>query len=359
MALSRRAALQLACAFGLLPYGGARAGTSAGEAYVAAYMDMSGSYGSAVLEPDGTVRARLTLPDRGHGAAMHPALPHGVQFARRPGRFAIVFDWRDGSEVSTIHAAENRHFYGHGVFSPDGRLLYATENDVPGERGVIGIYDAGVGYARIGELPSHGIGPHEMILLPDGQTLAVANGGILTDPELPRLKLNLADMDPNVSLIDRADGTLLHQVRPPAELHRLSLRHLSANADGTIALAAQWEGAEADLPPLVGLSTRGGPLRLMEAPGAIQPALRNYCGSVAFNRAGNLFAVSAPRGNTITFWRADGTFENALALTDGCGLASYRDGFLLTSGQGAIQVTDSARPAARAAVAWDNHLTRI
>ena len=41
----------------------------------------------------------------------------------------------------TIPSIEGRHFFGHGVFSPDGKLLYATENDFEAARGVIGVYD--------------------------------------------------------------------------------------------------------------------------------------------------------------------------------------------------------------------------
>src|SRR5690606_30895384 len=110
-------------------------------------------------------------------------------FARRPGTFALVIDVVHGRILYRIASAESRHFYGHGAFSSDGRLLYATENDFAGERGVIGIYDAADGYRRAGEIPSYGIGPHELRLLADGTTLAVANGGILTRPDLPRVKL--------------------------------------------------------------------------------------------------------------------------------------------------------------------------
>jgi hypothetical protein len=58
---------------------------------------------------------------------------------------------------------------------------------------VIGVRDASAGYRHIGELPSHGIGPHDLALLSDERTLVVANGGIRTHPDRRREELNLAD----------------------------------------------------------------------------------------------------------------------------------------------------------------------
>src|SRR5438552_1061500 len=81
----------------------------------------------------------------------------------------------------------------HGAFSADGSLLYATENDNLTGSGLIGIYDATAGYRRLGEMSSRGIGPHDLALMPDGMTLAVANGGLRTLPESGREVLNPDD----------------------------------------------------------------------------------------------------------------------------------------------------------------------
>ena len=140
-------------------------------------------------------------------------------FARRPGTFAAVFEPTTGLVVRRFDTPPERHFYGHGVFEPTGRVLVATENDTSRGQGVLGLYDAADGYRRIGELPAHGIGPHDIALLPDGRTLAVANGGILTLPESGRDKLNLDSMRPSLNRIELASGRLLDEgaaARPPA-----------------------------------------------------------------------------------------------------------------------------------------------
>ncbi|MGT2465594.1 DUF1513 domain-containing protein [Mesorhizobium atlanticum] len=47
-----------------------------------------------------------------------------VVFARQPGTFAVVFDHAGRDKPSTIASIAGRHFFGHGVFSSDGALLY-------------------------------------------------------------------------------------------------------------------------------------------------------------------------------------------------------------------------------------------
>ena len=75
-------------------------------------------------------------------------------FARRPGSFALAFDVQGRREPVLFTTPPNRHFYGHGVFSRDGRLLYATEHDNETRDGLLGVYGATQGYKRIGEMPT-------------------------------------------------------------------------------------------------------------------------------------------------------------------------------------------------------------
>lgn len=56
-------------------------------------------------------------------------------FGRRPGAFFQPFDFHTGDMLPIVAAKPERHFYGHGVFSPDGQLLYATEGEKGSSRG--------------------------------------------------------------------------------------------------------------------------------------------------------------------------------------------------------------------------------
>jgi len=57
-----------------------------------------------------------------------------------------------------------------------------------------------------------------MILLPDGKTFAIANGGIETHPDYGRAELNLEGMDPSLSFVDSRDGQLVGRLRLASKL---------------------------------------------------------------------------------------------------------------------------------------------
>lgn len=326
--------------------------------FVTAFQRRDGAYGVAVLSEAGKVLHALELPDRGHDVTHDPVSGRSVIFARQPGTFATVFD-HQGDEPLTIASAPGRHFYGHGVFSPDGALLYATENDFDNAAGMVGVYDAGDGFPRIGEFPTHGIGPHELLLLDDGRTMAIANGGIETHPDYGRAKLNLATMKPSFVLVDRIRGELLESHELPAGLHQLSIRHMAADAEQKVWFGCQYEGAQGDRPGLVGTFSRDLGLALVDLPEDVLGGFRNYIGSVASNPAQGTVAVSSPQGNSYAILdAATGGVIVARSIVEVCGLAADGDGFLATTGTGDIVMPDGSA-LRRADYVWDNHVLRI
>ena len=366
MAIDRRAALGLLAgglAAPLLPR--PLRAARAVPLWLSARAGEDGGYSVSGFRRSGAAAFDLELPGRGHSFAVSPDGRAAVHFARRPGEFALAIDLARGVVSGTFAPPEDRRFQGHGAFCPDGRLLYASENDFEAARGAIGIYAAAGGYARVGELPSHGIGPHEIVALPDGVTLAVANGGIATHPDMPRVKLNLPDMAPSLCLVDRRSGALLGEYRLDAALNRLGIRHLAVGRNGAVAAAMQYEGPRGDVVPLVALHREGG-MRLLKAPDSVLRAMRQYCGGVAFDTGGRVVAASAPRGNVVSFWDAGtGAWLSCAPVPDGSGIApAGRPGeFIATSGRGGAFLIDARSGAARPlggrflqAGRWDNHL---
>lgn len=317
---------------------------------------------------DGAIAFAEPLPDRGHAPAIRPGGRQAVICARRPGTFAAVVDLPSGRIVHRIDAAEGRHFYGHGAFSPDGRRFFATENAQDTGDGRIGLYDAADGWRRAGEWPAGGIGPHDLRLLPDGRTLAVAIGGIRTHPATGREKLNLDTMAPALVLMDTADGRIVERFDMPAQLHRLSLRHLAVGRDGAIGAVMQDQAETGELRPLVAMARPGGRLRFFEAPDPVLMRMAGYCGSAAFDRSGTVLGVSSPRGGLFTFWSLDGTLLATAPVRDGCGIAADRraGAFVLSSGMTGLWRFDVAAhrlealaPAGDPLAHWDNHLTGV
>ncbi|MES9831303.1 MAG: DUF1513 domain-containing protein [Candidatus Thiodiazotropha sp. DIVDIV] len=325
--------------------------------------DRSGQYYANLSNTTGETIYRWLLPARGHGISVDCNTGIAAIFSRRPGSYVWVVDLNSGEVLWKIDAPAGYHFYGHGMFTPDGEYLLCTENHFESGKGVIGVYQTNQKYQRISEIQTQGIGPHEIKLLNDQTTIVVANGGILTHPDLPRIKLNLDEMRPNLSYLDFNSGRLIEKVEPPGNLHQLSIRHIDVADDNTVAIAMQYQGRSDQLPPLIALHRRNSELQLLRAPEKIQQRLRNYCGSIVFSRDCQSFAVSSPRGGLVTYWSIQGDYLGYHEQSDACGVGQSGNGFMVSDGTGGLTqidktltLSDTIKPTERS---WDNHLIVI
>lgn len=362
--LTTAGALATWSAFGRAALAGglSQAGGASGPLLLSAVDDANGGHFIAGIEHDGRIAFRLPVPERGHGGCRRPLADEVVMFSRRPGRYYQVIDFRQGTLVRQIEAQKDHHFYGHGVFSPDGQLLYVTANHFPSGGGRIHVYDAGQDYRLLGNLEVDGIGPHEIRLHPDGQTLVVALGGIKTHPDYDRMKLNLADMQPALLLIDRKSGRTIQRHEPSH--HQLSCRHLDVSKEGIVVAGYQFEGAVWEAPPLIArLDSATGVFTEIALEKTEQAALQNYIASVAIDPASQLVAVTAPRGNrAVLLDYLSSEHIDTVEITDVAGaMADRREAFTFTSGLGGIYrggagFTDRIEASD---LRWDNHLTAV
>jgi len=309
------------------------------------------------LSLTGEVCFSFPIPGRGHAAASHPERAEAVAFARRPGRFAMVLDCANGQEIRRLEAPAGRHFYGHGAFTADGQYLLTTENayDIPDGR--CGVWDASRGYARVGEFASGGIGPHEILRLPNG-TFAVANGGIQTHPDFARAKLNLPTMQTSLSIVSQT-GEVLSTSPLTGDMRQNSVRHIDADQKGRVIAALQWQGSPTVAAPLVASFSPSTAPELSYHPK--DAGMKHYAGSIAISPDGSEFAVTGPKGNQVLFFDAGGHPTGQEILDQPSGVAKASDGLLITCkggialrSQGALEripVTDDWT--------WDNHLVRV
>lgn len=321
--------------------------------FAAAFMDRPGHYGLATVSEDGTIIDRSPLPGRAHGLTYDPNFRRVAAFARRPGTFAVIFDLGRTAAPIVISTPEGRHFYGHGTFSRDGKLLFASENDFDHAHGVIGIYDASHRFSRIGEYPTYGVGPHDLSISLDGKVLIAANGGIETHPDFGRTKLNLDHMEPSLALIDAATGALIEKHDLPAHLRQLSTRHIDLSADHGIWFACQYQGARNDLPPLIGRFRPGEALEFIDLPDATARNMANYVGAIAVDRERGLVAATSPRGGTYVILDArTGALRREVRLSGASGVAAGPKAFGISTEDGVFDGRTSS-------VNWDQHVARI
>ncbi|MEQ8481804.1 MAG: DUF1513 domain-containing protein [Hoeflea sp.] len=321
--------------------------------FATAFMDENKAYGFALVDQDGKLIYREAMPGRAHGFTWSKQAGRAVAFARRPGTFAIAFDPFHRNAPILFHAPEGRHFYGHGVFSKDGRKLFAAENAFEAGVGKIGIYDVSGGYSRIGEFDTFGVGPHEIIMMPDDRTLAIANGGIRTHPDFGRAKLNLAEMRSTIVFIDSRTGGKLAGFEADGEDRRMSLRHMAPAHDGSLWIGGQYQGdALAPVSPVLRLGGNGD-LQQVELPEAAGAVLSDYVGAVAISPDGKLATFSSPKGGGYVTVDVATRMPIARAIQPRTsGVAASPAGVIASSEHGRIGKTSYP-------LHWDNHISAI
>lgn len=332
---------------------------------VSACNNQQGQTMAAAFNNQGEMVSCVKLPARGHDAIALPKKPgYGLVFCRRPDRFAVEIDFINGKITNNIQSQTDSHFYGHGVLSKDGQYLYTTENLYEKKRGLIVVRDAH-NYQVLDRFDSGGVGPHELALMPDGNTLVIANGGIETHPNQPRKKLNLGDMQPNLAYLHIASGKVLSSFAPPD--NQLSIRHLAVGQNGAVYAGAQYQGKKSTIKPLVFAHHGENNLQAFGASQTQWYKMRQYTSSLLVKD--DLLYVSCPRGSHLSFWdTATREFVGQQAFSDVSGLAYSSGNILASSGKGLLKKLSQTshtipiiRPASMSSleVKFDNHMTMI
>ncbi|MGE3709647.1 MAG: DUF1513 domain-containing protein [Hyphomicrobiaceae bacterium] len=335
--------------------------------YAAARRGPDGRYSAAIFDDLGRDVSAVPLPGRGHDLTVCPRTRRCVVFARRPGNFAVVFAADRSVEPISFMTPLDRHFYGHGVFSRDGRLLYATENDFEAGQGVIGIYDATHKFERIGEFPSYGIGPHDLALLRGAPVIVVANGGLREHPDFGggRRILNPGAIEASLVYIDLRSGALLER-HDLGKGGKISLRHLDVARGDTIVVGAQLEKGAVPGTPLVFVHRRQKELEHYALPDGLVRRMSGYISSVAVDRSGDAVAATSSRGAVaIVLDVASGKLLRRIELPDISGVAAEREGggFLMTTGLGLVahaRADEAEAPdTSQTTWQWDNHAVSL
>lgn len=307
------------------------------------------------LNLDGSLRYELPLPDRGHGMAAHPSRPLAVCHARRPGGYLALFNHEQGRLLQLREADNEHHYYGHGVFSADGRRLYTTEGVRASSEGVIGVYALEHDHlTKVDEFTGFGLGPHEIGRLPDGN-LVVGVGGVHTRGREP---LNLGTMQPSLSYLDATTGEVLEQ-RGLADRH-LSIRHLAVTADGEVFTGQQYRGSPDDFPPLIVRHRRGRELMPLGGTPLEWARFNHYIASIAVTD--DYIAATSPPGNCYGLWhRRSGELVRIAPLPDASGASADQGQIWLGSGQGGISRLNVQGEETRfySPWQWDNHWSLI
>jgi hypothetical protein len=319
------------------------------------------------VDSEGDEQYRIPLSTRGHGLTITPINVNSSQrdaalFLRRPGSEAIIFDVHTGAIKQSIQAEYKRYFYGHGVYSSDGRFLYATQGVRKTSQGIVAVFDANDSYKKVDEWSGFGLGPHEIVRLKN-DVIAVAVGGLHTDE---REILNVDSMQPKLVYFS-SNGALLQSTQL-AE-HQASIRHLSATASNQIVLAQQLNGDAEPNTPLIHIHSLGmQPLPLL-ATELEWLRFNQYIGSVATSEL--VIVATSPRGNCVGIWDMQSRrLLKLVSLMDASGVSYLNGQFSITSGTGKGLILDqfgkqlghfttNTTKMNKPSIAWDNHCLSV
>ncbi len=348
-------------------------------------------YGIAAVNIEGKLRFMLPLSQRIHqvldlsSIQLNSAKPLGgenrtcLAVARRPGTELYHIDIERGHLLNTVIAAADRHFFGHACRNKDGYVL-VPQNHLDKKAASIAVYDPADQWRLLEEIPLPGIGPHQIECLSDGKTLVVAMGGIHTQPNSGRRKLNIDTMQSSLLYIDSANGNTIAQYYPVDP--QLSLRHMSISKDDRVIITAQYQGPSDNILPLAFSHQGEENLQALGAQEEVWRSHQQYIGSVIVDPLGRTAYLSSPRAGIVTRWDLnDLEFTQAYSLRDACGLAyaNKQKAFYISNGLGQIvnvkntvveQALDQGIAQKQAlnpsqinitafdkAMIWDNHLT--
>lgn len=316
---------------------------------------------AAAFDRSGRLISTVAIPSRGHQVVTISHKPgHAYVIARRPETFLIEVDFKYGRIVNHTNTQHGQHFYGHGVVSQDGTKLYTSENDFKNQRGLVTVRDTS-NLAVINSYSSGGLGPHQLQLMPNQSHLVVANGGILTHPDTPRKKLNLDSMQPNLTYLSIDTGHILSQHH--ITNNQLSIRHLDVANSGEVIIGLQSEGPKNAVHPLVLSHRYGQQLTPFFANNSVWRQMKGYTASVAIDNNQQVAAVTCPRANLVTYWDIKThEFVSSQRISDGAGVYSFGNEFVVTSGKGHISSVSTAKQhnlANHMPLKWDNHLSKI
>lgn len=353
MQIKRREFLVLIGAAGLAACGRLRRahaeGVFLGGGQYKARADAPVQYVMSVIDLSDGKRDLVPMGFLPHGIHAHPQTQERLALFEKKGPGACEYDLRERRLLRVIAPVENRHFYGHGVYTADGAVLLSTEANVDSYEGAIGMRDSST-MQYLGAFPSYGQSPHECKLIDDGKTLVVTNGGGQLDGARP-----------SVTYIDVATQRLLDTVH--LESSQLNAGHLAVAADGAlVVVSAPRQGLEKA--GLGGVSM-GRPAPVLDRaapPQAVAARLHGEALSVAILDSRDLVAVTHPDGDLVTFWSlSQRRLIKTLSLhrPRGVALDSTQQAFIISCGEqaGLVRVPVDTLEAERNALVEQSYMT--
>lgn len=257
---------------------------------------------------------RVMLDFLAHGFAVHPRRPGQAALLEKRGPGGAYVDLEERAVIRPIRPMPGHHFYGHGAFSREGDALFAVETDLGSNGGAISVRDA-EGFEVIDQFPTYGMAPHDCLLIEDGKTLVITNGGG---------RIGTDDFG-SVAFVDVASRKLLeeHKISAPA----INAGHVAVGKGREfVVISAPRDGLPEEDIGGVSVRLRGKAIRTAREPSAVTSQMKGESLSVCIHDETRTALVTHPYGDFISFWNMDkGALFATLALPNARGVTLTRD----------------------------------
>lgn len=235
----------------------------------------------------------------GHGFTPRIGKPEIVMITEKHGEGCVEYDLKQGKVLRRVPAPSGREFYGHSSFSPDAKLWYATEaeTDDGSYSGVLAVRDADSLELRDKTFPTHGVAPHDCILVDDGETLVITNGG---GP------LGNSDEPAGVAYVNVKTGEARKVLK--FKNAKINAGHIAMSSKGElVCVSAPRDGIESSSDDWRGAITfyHPGKDEFVTAEDPIRARMKGETLSVAFDEVTRVVAATNPSGHLLTFWNFD------------------------------------------------------
>jgi uncharacterized protein len=278
-----------------------------------------------VLDLENPKLFTIPLEFLAHGFGVKPDEPTVAAIFEKRGPHAAIVDLLSG-KVRALRAGPKRAFYGHGLYSPDAREIYGVEIDTETHEGMLSVRDAKT-FDVTGEIPTGGRNPHDALLLGDGRTLVVTNGG-------GAIK---SDAAASVAFVDLPSRKVVDKVLLSDE--RINAGHVAVASDGSIAVVSAPRDGLPGTTSVGGLSLRRagekGIARWMRDPVSVADRMIGESLSVAIHEPTGIVAATHPYGGMVTLWSlSEHKLLRTLEIQSARGVSLTLDGrlFALTHG---------------------------
>lgn len=333
-----------------------------GYAYTDDHGDRINHHGVLIFDSDGNILSDFDVPHEVHLACFTPDQASVLVYSRKPGAELLRYSFH-GQLQASLSPLENQHFEGHGIFSKDGHSLYVTASDYEKKEGRLLILNA-EDLSLQHDLPSGGIGPHELIWQSDNN-IAIANTGVLTHPDSGRKILNRDNIQSNVSLFNISEQAVTQQWQVP--IPGLSARHMDTMDDGSLVIGCQYKKDDKRPACIAFLSLKNG-LQFADASNdKLHWDMKGYTASIKAIPGTTQALITNPRGHLLSHWNQGKPTKllstNKIKFNKGLTVHSTQPKAWVSQGPGALLELDlisnqikEKSVAIKKNIWWGNHM---